>query len=102
MEMLQARKERVERRAERRKMVFLACSPDSATPTEEVYEAEAPKLSVNMEAQGKTMDISVEDVTVGVPGKQLVIGAWLKLVYGHKYGLIGRNGIGKSTLLRYG
>ena len=48
------------------------------------------------------MDISVEDVTVGVPGKQLVIGAWLKLVYGHKYGLIGRNGIGKSTLLRYG
>lgn len=29
MEMLQARKERVERRAERRKMVFLACSPDS-------------------------------------------------------------------------
>ncbi len=67
-----------------------------------MYEAEAPKLSVNMEAQGKTMDISVEDVTVGVPGKQLVIGAWLKLVYGHKYGLIGRNGIGKSTLLRYG
>ena len=56
-----------------------------------MYEAEAPKLSVNMEA-----------VTVGVPGKQLVIGAWLKLVYGHKYGLIGRNGIGKSTLLRYG
>ena len=51
-----------------------------------MYEAEAPKLSVNMEAQGKTMDI----------------GAWLKLVYGHKYGLIGRNGIGKSTLLRYG
>ncbi len=29
MEMLQARKERVERRAERRKMVFLPCSPDS-------------------------------------------------------------------------
>lgn len=46
------------------------------------------------------MDISVDDVTVGVPGKQLVIGACLKLIYGHKYGLIGRNGIGKSTLLR--
>lgn len=46
------------------------------------------------------MDISVDDVTIGVPGKQLVCSASLKLVYGHKYGLIGRNGIGKSTLLR--
>lgn len=71
------------------------------SPKEEVYEAEAPKLSVNMEATGKTMDISVNDISIGVPGKQLVNGASLKLVYGRKYGLIGRNGIGKSTLLRY-
>lgn len=54
-----------------------------------------------MEATGKTMDISVNDISIGVPGKQLVSGASLKLVYGRKYGLIGRNGIGKSTLLRY-
>lgn len=54
-----------------------------------------------MEATGKTMDISVNDISIGVPGKQLVNGASLKLIYGHKYGLIGRNGIGKSTLLRY-
>ena len=66
-----------------------------------MYEAEAPKLSVNLEAIGKSMDINVENVTVGVPGKQLVVDSSLKLVYGRKYGLIGRNGIGKSTLLRY-
>ena len=66
-----------------------------------MYEAEAPKLSVNLEAIGKSMDINVENVTVWVPGKQLVVDASLKLVYGRKYGLIGRNGIGKSTLLRY-
>ena len=89
--MLKARKERYERRSERRK---------NNTPQEEVYEAEAPKLSVNMEAQGKTKDITVEDVTIGVPGKQLVVNASLRLSYGRKYGLIGRNGIGKSTLLR--
>ena len=92
MEMLKARKERYERRVERRR---------NNSPQEEVYEAEAPKLSVNMEATGKTMDISVNDVTIGVPGKQLVINATLKLIYGRKYGLIGRNGIGKSTLLRW-
>ena len=65
-----------------------------------MYEAEAPKLSVNLEAKGNTMDINIERVTIGVPGKQLVIDANLRLVYGRKYGLIGRNGIGKSTLLR--
>lgn len=27
-------------------------------------------------------------------------GAELLLVYGHKYGLVGRNGIGKTTLLK--
>ena len=56
---------------------------------------------MNLDAIGKSMDINVENVTVGVPGKQLVVDASLKLVYGRKYGLIGRNGIGKSTLLRY-
>ena len=100
--MAKQRKERSERRAERRKNVlhfFIDFIQNS--PKEEVYEAEAPKLSVNMEATGKTMDISVNDISIGVPGKQLVNGASLKLVYGRKYGLIGRNGIGKSTLLRY-
>jgi ATPase subunit of ABC transporter with duplicated ATPase domains len=58
-------------------------------------------------------DIVVEDVRlefVGVqdaatkqvllPSKLLLEGATLKLLAGHVYALIGRNGVGKSTLLR--
>lgn len=36
-----------------------------------------------------------------VGGKTLLDAAFLKLAYGRKYGLIGRNGIGKTTLLNH-
>ena len=102
LELLRSRKERYERRLERRKAVSLIVSYNKQhdTSNEMVYEAEAPKLSVNMNATGKSMDVKVENVSVGVPGKQLIVDTTLNLVYGRKYGLIGRNGIGKSTLLR--
>lgn len=32
--------------------------------------------------------------------RTLLTGADLTLVYGRRYGMVGRNGIGKSTLLR--
>ena len=102
LELLRSRKERYERRLERRKAVNVVVSHNKQydASNEMVYEAEAPKLSVNMNATGKSMDVKVENVSVGVPGKQLIVDTTLSLVYGRKYGLIGRNGIGKSTLLR--
>ena len=52
-------------------------------------------------------DIVVEDVTLEyirlqkqLPAKVLLEGATLKLLAGHVYALVGRNGVGKSTLLR--
>jgi len=45
-------------------------------------------------------DITVEDFSLQVPGKTLIKKATLTLAYGHKYGILGRNGIGKSVLLR--
>ena len=96
LELLRSRKERYERRLERRKAVNVVVSHNKQhdASNEMVYEAEAPKLSVNMNATGKSMDVKVENVSVGVTATTL------SLVYGRKYGLIGRNGIGKSTLLR--
>lgn len=46
-------------------------------------------------------DISLENIDVKVPKKTLLENTDLKLTYGRKYGLIGINGIGKSTLLKY-
>eukprot|EP00727_Mastigamoeba_balamuthi_P003784 m51a1_g13402 putative gcn20-type atp-binding cassette protein (2078) ;mRNA; f:15730-23292 len=45
-------------------------------------------------------DVKIEDFSLAVPGKVLIKNATLTLAYGKKYGLLGRNGIGKSVLLR--
>jgi len=50
---------------------------------------------------GKSMDIALEDLCLLAPDNtELLVNTELRLVHGRKYGLVGRNGIGKSTLLR--
>lgn len=44
-------------------------------------------------------DILINNLTLIIGGKTLLEGAQLKLVQGRKYGLVGRNGIGKTTLI---
>lgn len=52
-------------------------------------------------AAGKTKDIKIENFDLFVGNSQRVLSdTTLTLSYGHRYGLIGQNGIGKSTLLR--
>ena len=50
--------------------------------------------------RGKSKDIHVEDFDIAFAGNRILTGASLHMVHGRRYGLIGRNGIGKSTLLR--
>ena len=45
--------------------------------------------------------VTVKDFSISVQGTQLFKGAQLTLVKGKKYGLVGRNGDGKSTLLQH-
>jgi len=47
----------------------------------------------------KITDVIVESFSISVAGRELLKDASLRLVVGRKYGLVGRNGIGKSTLL---
>lgn len=46
-------------------------------------------------------DISLTNISISVPGKTLISNTDFKISYGRKYGLIGRNGLGKSTLLKH-
>ena len=50
---------------------------------------------------GKSKDIHIDtfDLYVG-DGQRILSDARLTLSFGHRYGLVGQNGIGKSTLLR--
>ncbi|KAL3125584.1 hypothetical protein niasHT_009717 [Heterodera trifolii] len=46
------------------------------------------------------MDVKLENVDISFGNKQLISSADLLLVFDHRYGLLGRNGIGKTTLLK--
>ncbi|RKP05895.1 P-loop containing nucleoside triphosphate hydrolase protein [Thamnocephalis sphaerospora] len=52
--------------------------------------------------KGKSKDVRVENFDISFAGKRILTDANLTLAYGRRYGLIGRNGVGKckSTLLR--
>ncbi len=45
-------------------------------------------------------DVHLEGIDISIAGRRILTGANLMLAHGRRYGLIGRNGIGKSTLLR--
>ena len=50
--------------------------------------------------QGKSKDVKVDGVDVSIGGQRILSDTCLTLAYGRRYGLVGQNGIGKSTLLR--
>lgn len=60
------------------------------------------KKDTRQEAKGNnnTKDIRIENFDVSYKERVLIHGANLTLAYGRRYGLVGRNGLGKTTLLR--
>jgi ATPase subunit of ABC transporter with duplicated ATPase domains len=48
---------------------------------------------------GKNNDLLLDKISVIVGGKALLEDTNIKLAYGRKYGLVGRNGIGKTCLM---
>jgi len=47
----------------------------------------------------EAMDVKIEQFSVSVYGKEFIMDTKLELNYGRRYGLIGANGSGKSTML---
>lgn len=69
---------------------------------EEINQLEfrLPPIRIDRNKDGNySLDIKVDNFSLDVSGKQLLENAKLILSGGHKYGLIGKNGIGKTTLL---
>ena len=50
---------------------------------------------------GGPRDILLKDAQMEIAGKQLLKDTDLTIVYGRKYGLVGRNGVGKTTFLKF-
>ncbi|XP_065061208.1 ATP-binding cassette sub-family F member 3-like [Rhopilema esculentum] len=58
------------------------------------------KKSMKMEAIGRVTDIRIENFDLSYGSKVLLSNSNLLLAFGRRYGLVGRNGLGKTTLLR--
>lgn len=61
--------------------------------------AAAVEVSAVSAAKSGSRDISVRKVNLSVCGKDLLVDAEVRLSHGRHYGLVGPNGVGKSTLL---
>lgn len=73
---------------------------DAAQSYEEFYMAVNPLQLGSSQGQGKTKDIKIENADVSIGGTRILTETTLTLSYAHRYGLVGHNGVGKSTLLR--
>lgn len=71
--------------------------PESTQSYEEFYMAVNP---LQMGGGGKSKDIKLDNIDVSIGGNRILTDTTLTLSYGHRYGLVGNNGVGKSTLLR--
>lgn len=74
---------------------------DDAKSYEEFFMQVNPlQLGSNAMGQQKSKDIKLDGVDVAIGGLRILTDTNLTLAYGRRYGLVGQNGIGKSTLLR--
>ena len=72
-----------------------------AVSEEQVDRAQLEDM-VQQGVQGSVrQDLHVSDFDISIGSKRILTNATLAMSFGHIYGLVGRNGIGKSTLLRY-
>ncbi|KAF7310427.1 Protein gcn20 [Mycena chlorophos] len=58
-------------------------------------------LEASAAARNKSKDIHLPSIDVNFGSNRILSGATLTLAHGRRYGLVGRNGVGKSTLLRH-
>ncbi|CAN1138995.1 ABC transporter F family member 3 [Linum perenne] len=69
----------------------------------EAVRAGMPRVCVNHDNSGgpTVKDLHMDNFVVSVGGRDLIVDGSLTLSFGRHYGLVGRNGTGKTTFLRH-
>ncbi|CAI0441754.1 unnamed protein product [Linum tenue] len=69
----------------------------------EAVRAGMPRVSVNHDNSGgaTVKDLHMDNFNISVGGRDLIVDGSLTLSFGRHYGLVGRNGTGKTTYLRH-
>lgn len=62
----------------------------------------APEILIHHDRdESHKVDIIIDSFTISIGGRTLIDDAQLRIAYGRRYVLVGRNGIGKTTLLNH-
>jgi hypothetical protein len=70
------------------------------TASSGALEIDEASLLEPLERSRRNRDIRLEKFDISISGKHIITDGHLSLPFGRRIGLIGRNGVGKSTLLR--
>ncbi|WCJ26568.1 ATP-binding cassette sub-family F member 3 [Euphorbia peplus] len=92
---LERRKRKDERQREAQYLVHVA--------EMDAVKAGMPVICVNHDSSSgpNVKDIHMENFNVSVGGRDLIVDGSITLSFGRHYGLVGRNGTGKTTFLRH-
>jgi len=66
----------------------------------EIENAHARAVAGSLGSHPKSMNVKIDQLTVTFHGREIVTDTVLEINQGHRYGLIGLNGSGKSTILQ--
>ena len=104
MEVTEAGSAKYERKAAKEQRKWLN-DLETKFNEDQVEEEENNQISSmtlpDLSGSNREKDIHVSNFNITYGGHILLEGADLRLVYGRRYGLIGRNGVGKTTLLKH-
>ncbi|KAA8494144.1 ABC transporter F family member 3 [Porphyridium purpureum] len=86
--------------AEAREMAKFRKARRTGKDTKRIMENLATVSAVRSKVAAGAVDVRAEGVDISFGGLTLLEGASLSFAYGRRYGIVGRNGIGKSTLMK--
>ena len=95
---------KIEKRARKGEALYQSSKLIDPSLKQQSYEEMFMKvnpLDLSGAAKGKSKDINLINIDVSFASNKILSGATLTMAHGRRYGLIGRNGVGKSTLLRH-
>ncbi|KAF4344931.1 positive effector GCN20 [Fusarium beomiforme] len=72
--------------------------PESTQSYEEFYMAVNP-LQMGSSSANKSKDIKLDNIDVSISGNRILTDTTLTLAYGHRYGLVGNNGVALQAVL---
>nr|CAB3219642.1 ATP-binding cassette sub-family F member 3 [Phallusia mammillata] len=93
---------KIKQKQDRKDKIVKNSSTNSLTNMEASASQSINRKDVKTESQGKhkVMDVHIENFDISFGNKVLFEGANLHVACGRRYGLVGRNGMGKTTLLK--